>query len=124
MRKAQQGTSYVAVMLVVICIAFVIKVAVVLWAPYFDDRMINNQIVELMQDSPKNMLPDEFVTKMDQRLAMNRLSDLKFQEIAKVSNQNGLIVEKNYELRKPFLLNIDLVLKFEKNFEQSSIQAK
>lgn len=124
MRKAQQGTSYVAVMLVVICIAFVIKVAVALWAPYFDDRMINNQIVELMQDSPKNMLPDEFVTKMDQRLAMNRLSDLKFQEIAKVSNQNGLIVEKNYELRKPFLLNIDLVLKFEKNFDQSSIQAK
>ena len=54
---------------------------------------------------------------------MNNL-DVKFEDIAKVTKDNQLVVKKNYEVRKPFFLNIDLVLKFEKNFDQSSVKAK
>ena len=46
------------------------------------------------------------------------------QEIAEVFNQSGLIVKKKYEVRKPFLLNIDLVLTFEKSFDKTSVQTK
>lgn len=55
---------------------------------------------------------------------MNNVRDLKFEEIAQVTNVEGLQVKKAYEIRKPFLLNIDLVLKFEKSFDQSSLPAK
>ncbi len=61
---------------------------------------------------------------MSQRLDMNGVRDLNFKDIAQVTNVDGLQVKKDYEIRKPFLLNIDIVLKFEKSFDQSSVQAK
>ena len=61
---------------------------------------------------------------MDKRLSMNNVRDIKFSDIAQVTDVDGIQVKKDYEIRKPFLLNIDIVLKFEKSFDQSSVQAK
>ncbi|MGE8650066.1 MAG: DUF4845 domain-containing protein, partial [Acinetobacter sp.] len=33
-------------------------------------------------------------------------------------------VHKNYEIRKNFIMNIDLVMKFEKEFDQSTVKTK
>ncbi len=121
--RHQRGTSYLAIMLAIIGFAFMAKVAIAVWGPYFDDRMINSQIEEQFIKSPKNISPAAFVKEMDKRFNMNMI-DTKFSDIAQVSNENGLEVKKDYEIRKPFLLNIDIVLKFEKSFDQSSVQAK
>ena len=64
------------------------------------------------------------MTQMDQRLEMNNIRDLHFKEIAHVFNESGLKVTKKYEVRKPFLSNIDLVLTFEKSFDKTSVQTK
>ena len=86
--------------------------------------MIDSQIEELIQNSASDITPAKFDMQMDQRLDMNNIRDLRFKDIAKVTTNNGLNVSKKYEIRKPFLLNIDLVLTFEKNFDQRSVQAK
>ena len=44
MRKNQQGASYIAILFAIMGFAFMAKVAIAVWAPYFDDRMINSQI--------------------------------------------------------------------------------
>lgn len=77
-----------------------------------------------MRESPRNIAVDKFVTQMNQRLDMNSVRDVRFNEIAKVTNKGGLRVSKQYEVRRPFLFNIDLVIKFEKNFEQNAVQAQ
>ena len=79
---------------------------------------------EVIQSSPKNIQPAEFESQLSKRLEMNGIRDVKIKEIMQVTNTEGLQVKKEYEVRKPFLLNIDLVLKFEKSFDQSSVQAK
>ena len=61
---------------------------------------------------------------MSQNFSMNNIRDINFQDIAHVSTENGLQVTKKYEVRKPFLFNIDLVLTFEKSFDQRSVQSK
>ena len=71
-----------------------------------------------------NIAPEKFRQQMGQRLEMNNIRDLKFDEIAKVTNTDGLQVHKNYEIRKNFILNIDLVMKFEKDFDQSTVKTK
>ena len=124
MRKNQQGASYIAILIAIMGFAFMAKVAIAVWAPYFDDRMINSQIEEVIQSSPKNIQPAEFESQLSKRLEMNGIRDVKIKEIMQVTNTEGLQVKKEYEVRKPFLLNIDLVLKFEKSFDQSSVQAK
>ena len=124
MRKAQQGTSYLAILFGVVIFAIAAKAVLAVWPAYWDDRVINNQITELMQQSSADITPQKFMTQMDQRLEMNNIRDLHFKEIAEVFNESGLIVKKKYEVRKPFLLNIDLVLTFEKSFDKTSVQAK
>ena len=124
MHKNQQGASYIGILIAIIGFAFLAKIVIAVWAPYWDDRVIDGQIAELLQSSPKNISPSEFESKMGQRFDMNGIRDLKFDEIAQVMNTDGLQVKKDYEIRKPFLLNIDLVLKFEKNFDQRSVQTK
>ena len=124
MRKNQQGASYIGILIAIIGFAFLVKIVIAVWAPYWDDRVIDGQIAELLQSSPKNISPSEFESKMGQRFEMNGIRDLKFDEIAQVMNTDGLQVKKDYEIRKPFLLNIDLVLKFEKSFDQRSVQTK
>ncbi|MFH7806756.1 DUF4845 domain-containing protein [Acinetobacter sp. BSP-53] len=124
MRKNQQGASYIAVLIAIMGFAFLAKIAIAVWAPYWDDRVVDSQITELLQSSPADTDPSKFASQMSQRLEMNNVRDLKFDEIAQVTNIDGLQVKKEYEIRKPFLLNIDLVLKFEKSFDQRSVQTK
>ena len=124
MRKNQQGASYIGILVTIIGFAFLAKIVIAVWAPYWDDRVIDGQIAELLQSSPKNISPSEFESKMGQRFEMNGIRDIKFKDIAQVMNTDGLQVKKDYEIRKPFLLNIDLVLKFEKSFDQRSVQTK
>ena len=124
MRKNQQGASYIAILIAIIGFAFMAKVAIAVWGPYFDDRMLDNQIEEQLLNGPKNLSPQKFIGEMDKRLNMNNIRDMKFADVAQVTNVDGLQVKKEYEIRKPFLLNIDIVMKFEKSFDQSSVQAK
>lgn len=124
MRKNQQGASYIGILVAIIGFAFLAKIVIAVWAPYWDDRVIDGQIAELLQSSPKNISPSEFESKIEQRFDMNGIRDIKFKDIAQVMNTDGLQVKKDYEIRKPFLLNIDLVLKFEKSFDQRSVQTK
>ena len=118
MRKNQQGASYIGILVAIIGFAFLAKIVIAVWAPYWDDRVIDGQIAELLQNSPKDISPSEFESKIGQRFDMNGIRDIKFKDIAQVMNTDGLQVKKDYEIRKPFLLNIDLVLKFEKSFDQ------
>ncbi|MCJ8160145.1 DUF4845 domain-containing protein [Acinetobacter zhairhuonensis] len=124
MCRNQKGASYIGFLIAIVGFAFLAKVAIAVWAPYWDDRVIDSQITELLQSSPTNISPSKFSSQMGQRLDMNNVRDIKFDDIAQVTNTDGIQVNKSYEVRKPFLLNIDLVLKFEKSFDQRSVQTK
>ncbi|MEG2359282.1 DUF4845 domain-containing protein [Acinetobacter sp.] len=122
--RHQRGASYIAILVAIIGLAFMVKVLVAVWAPYLNDRLLDKEIAEQLQHGPKDLSPSKFADEMDKRLLMNNVRELKFADVAQVTNVDGLQVKKDYEIRKPFLLNIDIVLKFEKSFDQSSVQAK
>lgn len=122
MRRAQQGTSYIAILLVIIAFAFMVKVLVAVWSPYWDNHVINSQIEQVLSVSNPRTSPVQFKSQLAQRLDMNNIRNVKTDDILRVMNADGLKVKTNYEVRKPFLLNVDLVLKFEKSFEQRSVK--
>lgn len=124
MRNTQKGASYISILLGIMVVAFVLKATVAVWSSYWDDRVINQQIESQIKKSPSNITPAQFSTQMSQNFSMNNIRDINFQDIAHVSTENGLQVTKKYEVRKPFLFNIDLVLTFEKSFDQRSVQSK
>jgi hypothetical protein len=120
MRKSQQGASYIAILFGVILFAMAVKAAVAIWPAYWDDKIIDTQIQELLKDSPDNVTPINFTAQMEQRMEMNNVKILRFQDIAQVTYKDDLVVKKKYEVRKPFVLNISLVMNFEKTFDQKS----
>lgn len=124
MLNNQRGASYIGILIAIIGFAFLAKIAIAVWGPYWDDRVLDGQIEELLKSSPANVDPAKFSSQLSQRLEMNNVRELKVNEIVRLNNAEGLQVNKNYEIRKPFLLNIDLVLKFEKNFDQRSVQTQ
>ena len=124
MRRTQQGTSYIAILLIIIAAALMVKVLVAVWSPYWDNHVINTQIEELLAISNNNTSPTQFKNDLVQRLDMNNVRDVKVEDLLRVSTADGLQVQTNYEVRKPFLLNIDLVLKFEKSFDKNSSKDK
>lgn len=124
MQKSQRGVSYSTFLLVLIILSIVLKVVVTIWPAYWDDYVINKQIRSVLDDNP-SLTSDKFNSAMEERLSMNNIDSLKIEDIAKVSNDGGqLHVAKRYEVRNHFLLNIDLVLSFEKDFDQRTVQAK
>lgn len=120
MRKSQQGVSYIGILFGVVLFAIAVKAALAIWPAYWDDRLIDTQIQQLLKESPENITPTKFATQMDQRFDMNGIRDLRFKDVAQATYKDDLIVKKKYEVRKPFMLNISLVINFEKTFDQKS----
>ncbi|MEB3766598.1 DUF4845 domain-containing protein [Acinetobacter sp. MD2] len=124
MQQGQRGASYLGFAIAIMVTIMVLKVIVIIWPAYWDDRIINKEIVKTLQTNSDLSL-SQFSSKMNQSLDMNHINDFKFDDIAKVSNNDGQIqVKKHYEVRNHLFLNIDLILSFEKSFDQRTVQAK
>ncbi|WP_151710423.1 DUF4845 domain-containing protein [Acinetobacter brisouii] len=125
MRKFQHGASYSTFLLGVIVASMILKIVVAIWPAYWDDHIINKQIESTLLENDSNLTPSKFISNMNDNLSRNNINDLKMENIAKVSNDGGqLHVAKSYQIRSHLLSNIDLVLSFEKDFDQRTVQAK
>ncbi|HQW53905.1 MAG TPA: DUF4845 domain-containing protein, partial [Acinetobacter sp.] len=110
MRKSQQGASYIAILFGVVLFAIAVKAAIAIWPAYWDDKIIDTQIQGVLKDSPANITATKFATEMDKRFDLNGIRDIRFKEIGQATYKDDLIVIKKYEVRKPFMMNISLVM--------------
>ncbi|MFV5502442.1 DUF4845 domain-containing protein [Acinetobacter sp. 226] len=122
--RHQQGASYIGVLIAIVGFAFLAKVAIAVWGPYFDDRMVDGEIEALLKSAPANITPEKFNSDLSKRLEMNNIRNFDIKQNVILDNAQAMVVRKNYEVRKNFLMNIDLVMKFEKEFDQSTVKAK
>ncbi len=125
MATSQRGTAYLSILFGVVAFIFIAKFLLAIWPAYWDDRVINNQIKESLLEAPFDSTPSSFRTQVSQGLERYNITDIQFADIAKISNENnGLKVIKQYEVRRHFFSSIDLVLTFEKSFDQRSVQSR
>ncbi|MBD8009150.1 DUF4845 domain-containing protein [Acinetobacter pecorum] len=122
--RHQQGASYIGVLIAIVGFAFLAKVAIAVWGPYFDDRMVDGEIEALLKSAPANITPEKFNSDLSKRLEMNNIRNFDIKQNVILDNAQAMVVRKNYEIRKNFIMNIDLVMKFEKEFDQSTVKAK
>lgn len=116
MRHKQQGVSYIGIFLAMVVAAFGVQMAVAIWPAYWDDRLIDELIAETLTKNKETGSISIYKNELRKSLEMNGINDLKVDDIVKVNNVSGLAVEKHYEVRKPFMANIELVMTFKKDF--------
>lgn len=121
--NAQRGMSYWSVMFGIVLLILVVKTATTTWPVYWDNQLINQMITERLKSAPDNTSPEEFKKGMVEQFGMNNIHNLEFKNIARVTLDNGLIVETDYEVREPFIANVDLVMSFKKRFDQKAIKS-
>ncbi len=124
MRYKQRGASYFGIFFAIVVVAFAAKLAVALVPPFWDDRVINQEITAALSSLPKTATQRQFKDDMSRRFSMNSINSLKIDDIVEVnSTSNGLSVQKKYEVREPFFSNVELVMTFEKDFDQYLVQS-
>lgn len=122
MRKFQQGSAS-GIMAMVILFCLVLKIGTAVLPAFLDDNTINQQIQEAVTASNAQTVPQKFMSDLSMRLDMNNIRDVKVDEIMKVAQTGtGIQVYKNYEIRAPFVMNVDFAIKFEKKFDKSTAQ--
>ncbi|OUY08429.1 DUF4845 domain-containing protein [Acinetobacter populi] len=123
MRHKQRGASYLGIFFAIVLAAFAVKLAVALFPPFWDDRIINMAISEALTTLPKEATQRQFKEDLSKRLEMNNIRNLKVDDIVQVTNNNaGLAVNKSYEVRELFFANVELVMTFKQDFNQSSLK--
>lgn len=120
--NAQRGVSYWGVMVGILLGVLLIKAALVTWPAYWDNRLINATIEERLRNS-NDANPATFLAALDQQFNLNNLRDISAKDIVKVSSNGELVVDTDYEVRKNFIANVDLVIAFKKHFDQRLIKA-
>ncbi len=121
---AQRGISYWGVMAIIMFVAFGIKLFVALFPTYTDDVLVNKVVTERLNASSLDTTPAVLEKELGSQFSMNSLTTLNPREIFVITNRNGgNQVVKKYEVRKPLIANIDLVVRFEKTFDQRAIKA-
>lgn len=121
--KAQRGASYWGIMVGVLLAIVAVKAALIIWPAYWDNRLINASIEERLKTSTSSE-PAQFMQDLEQQFNLNNLRDVQASDIMTVSNSGGaLVVQVDYEVRKNFMGNVDLVVAFEKQFDQRALKA-
>lgn len=102
---AQRGISYWGVMAIIMFTAFGIKLFVALFPAYTDDILVNKVVTERLAAAPLDATPAVLERELSQQFNMNSLTTLNPREIFVIAN-------------------IELVVKFEKTFDQRVIKAE
>ncbi len=120
---AQRGMSYWGVMFGILFAVFLVKASLATWPVYWDNRLINQVITERLKELDDKTSPEEFKRGVNDQLKMNGIRDLNIDDIAKINTTGALYVETDYEIREPFIANIDIVISFKRKFDQRVIKA-
>ncbi|MDF2444777.1 MAG: hypothetical protein K0S46_13 [Moraxellaceae bacterium] len=115
MRRLQSGISYLGVLALIGFIGMFIKVAATVGPAYYDNYTINKIIVSLFRDGRANSVND-FKRGLSDRFQINNIRDKNPDDFEYAFEGRQLTVTVDYEVRKPFMGNLDVVMHFKKTY--------
>lgn len=115
MRRWQSGFSYMSLLVLIGFIGAFIKVASTVGPIYYDNYTIDKIINSLFRDGRGNTIED-FKRGLSDRLQINNIRDKTPDDFQYEFQDRKLTVVMDYEVRKPFIANLDVVVHFKKTY--------
>lgn len=117
MRNRQRGIGYIAIMILIALVAFLIKVITVAAPPYIDNFYMDSAIKGVLKDSEANNSSiGDIKAALSSRFQINNITDQSPSDLTYSKEGNAITVGVDYEVRKPFIGNMDVVMKFKKSY--------
>lgn len=113
---SQKGFSFVGWLLVLALVAFATSTAFKL-VPHYLDYMTMKKIIEAADNNQALDITtvNDFYGYVGKNMQVNNIRDIDLDKALKVTVENNAFkAHLNYEQREPWLQNIDLVMKFDK----------
>ena len=117
--KKQQGVTMITIALGLVLLAFFVLIAVTLWPVYMENFNVNSHLSRLVDDpQAKSMTKAEILKTLEKRFGIDDIKSVKREDITITGDTGqGYDVEVDYEVRKEFIGNIDLVIYFDKTVQ-------
>jgi hypothetical protein len=115
---SQKGMSLLSWLLVLGLVAFFASAAFKVLPHYFDNMALEKLITSVETDKAANIRSiNEFYGHVSKGMQVNSIRDLNLQDALKVTMENNEFrAHLKYEKREPLIENIDLVVRFDKEF--------
>jgi hypothetical protein len=114
-RHQQRGVSYLGVLIAVAIFGTIIKVAATVAPSYYDNYTIDKIIVSLFRDGRGTTIED-FKRGLSDRFQINNIRDKNPDDFKYSYEDKKLVVDVDYEVRKPFIGNLDVIMHFKKTY--------
>lgn len=115
---SQKGMSILSWLMVLAFVAFFASAAFKVLPHYFDYMSLEKMITSVDADKAGDVRSvSEFYSHISKGMQVNSIRDLDMQEAIKIKVENNEFrVHMKYEKREPLIENIDLVVRFDKEF--------
>lgn len=112
--KKQQGVTMITIALGLVLLAFFVLIAVTVWPVYMENFNVNSHLDRLQNDSKvKSMTKLELVKTLEKRFGIDDVKSVGREDITVTGEPgSGYEIEVDYEVRKEFMGNVDLVIYF------------
>lgn len=115
MRRYQKGMSYLGVLALIGMLGLALKVGATAGPAYYDNYTIDKIIVSLFRDGRANSIND-FKRGLSDRFQINNIRDKSPDDFEYEFEGKQLTVTVDYEVRRPFIGNMDVVIHFKKTY--------
>ena len=114
--KKQQGVTGITIALGLVLLAFFVLIAVTVWPVYMENFNVNSHLTRLAEDpKAKSMTKLELMKTLEKRFGIDDVKSVNREDITITGAPGeGYEVQVEYEVRKEFIGNIDLVIYFDK----------
>ena len=115
---SQKGMSILSWLMVLALVAFFASAAFKVLPHYFDYMSMEKLITSVETDKAANIRSiNEFYGHVSKGMQVNSIRDLNLQDALKIKVENHEFkAHLKYEKREPLIQNIDLVVRFDKEF--------
>ena len=115
---SQKGMSILSWLMVLALVAFFASAAFKVLPHYFDYMSMEKLITSVETDKAANIRSiNEFYSHVSKGMQVNSIRDLNLQDALKIKAENNEFrAHLKYEKREPLIQNIDLVVRFDKEF--------
>lgn len=114
----QKGLSLVGLLLLLGLIAFTVSTAFKT-VPHYLDYFSMKKIIETAENNPSLGIEsvDDFYSYVGKNMQVNNIRNLDLKQALKLKVENNrFVAHLDYEQREPLIFNVDLVMKFDKQF--------
>jgi hypothetical protein len=115
---SQKGMSILSWLMVLAVVAFLASAAFKVLPHYFDYMSLEKMITSVETDKAADVRTvGDFYGHISKGMQVNSIRDLNMQDAIKIKVENNEFrVHVKYEKREPLIENIDLVVRFDKEF--------